>query len=423
MSDASAVSAAHAHNGSAPAVPVLATPEVLDTLSGVPRLVRFALRMLLNIQRGSLTVRLPGDLALRFEGSEPGDHGEVELLNYRAVRRLLAGGGIGFGEAYIAGDVDSPDMAKFLEVFARNRTMMMQALRTGLFDWVNRLYHKLHSNTRRGSKRNIHAHYDLGNEFYGLWLDPTMTYSSAIFKPGMNDLASAQREKYRALAAGMQLDASHHVLEIGCGWGGFAEFAASEIGCRVTGITISKEQLAFARDRIDRAGLSDRVEFRFQDYRDVTETYDRVASIEMFEAVGEAYWPTYFRQVHDVLKPGGKAGLQIITIADEAFDEYRSTADFIQRYIFPGGMLPSPTALREQISKAGLTLTGNREFGLDYARTLRLWQERFADAWPKVAPLGFDDRFKRLWHFYLAYCEAGFRSANTDVTQVTLARA
>jgi len=402
--------------------PVLVTAETLEKLSGVPRLAKYVLRMLLSINEGSLTVRLPGQPPLRFEGKEPGTHGEVELKNYRAVRRLLTGGGIGFGEAYINGDVDSPDMARFLELFARNRAMMMQALRTGIFDWVNKLYHKLHRNSRRGSKRNIHAHYDLGNEFYGLWLDPTMTYSSGIFKPGMNDLASAQREKYRALAAGMQLDASHHVLEIGCGWGGFAEFAASEIGCRVTGITISKEQLAYARDRVNRAGLSDKVEIRYQDYRDVSETYDRVASIEMFEAVGEEYWPTYFSKVHSVLKPGGKAALQIITIADEAYDEYRSTADFIQRYIFPGGMLPSPTALRDQISKAGLVLTGNREFGLDYARTLRMWQESFAEAWPKIEPLGFDERFKRLWHFYLAYCEAGFSSANTDVTQVTLAR-
>ncbi|CDO61252.1 Cyclopropane-fatty-acyl-phospholipid synthase, plant type [Candidatus Phaeomarinobacter ectocarpi] len=403
--------------------PVVATPEVLDGLSGVPRLVRFSLRMLLNIQSGSLTVRLPDQAPLRFEGKEPGDQGEVELKHYRAVRRLLAGGGIGFGEAYIAGDVDSPDMAKFLEVFARNRTMMLQALRMGLFDWVNKLYHKLHKNTRKGSERNIHAHYDLGNEFYGLWLDPTMTYSSAIFKPGMNDLASAQREKYRALADSMQLEASHHVLEIGCGWGGFAEYAAGEIGCRVTGITISKEQLEFARERVQRAGLSDKVEIRYQDYRDVSETFDRVASIEMFEAVGEDYWPTYFQQVRNVLKPGGKAGLQIITIADEAYEDYRNTADFIQRYIFPGGMLPSPTALRDQISNAGLVLTGNREFGRDYARTLRMWQESFAEAWPKIEPLGFDERFKRLWHFYLAYCEAGFSSANTDVTQVTLARA
>ncbi len=412
--------------GAAPAKsrpPILATHDVLQNLKGVPRLVRFALKMLLRIHWGSLTIHLPDDISLHFKGEEPGEHGEVTLLNYRAVRRLLAGGGIGFGEAYINGDVDSPDMAKFLEIFARNRTMMMEALRMGVFDWVNRLYHKLHANTRRGSQRNIHAHYDLGNAFYGAWLDKTMTYSSAVFKPGVNDLASAQREKYRAIAKSIDLKPEHHLLEIGCGWGGFAEFAAGEVGCRVTGITISHEQLKFARERMQRAGLSDRVEIRFQDYRDVDETFDRVASIEMFEAVGEAYWPTYFDKVRNVLTPDGKAGLQIITIADEAFEDYRNTADFIQRYIFPGGMLPSPTVLRQQINNAGLKLNAHFEFGLDYARTLRMWQEHFAEAWPKIEPLGFDERFKRLWHFYLAYCEAGFKSVNTDVTQVTLSRA
>jgi cyclopropane-fatty-acyl-phospholipid synthase len=403
--------------------PVVATPEVLDRLNGVPKLARFALRMMLSIEYGSATIHLPGGTALRFEGRTPGGHGELQINNFSAVRRLLTGGGIGFAEAYIAGDVDSPDLAQFLEVFAGNRPMMMKALRMGMFDWVHRLYHKMRPNTRRGARRNIHAHYDLGNEFYGLWLDPTMTYSSALFTDGVNDLASAQREKYRALATAMELKPEHHVLEIGCGWGGFAEFAAAEIGCRVTGVTISEEQLKFARDRMARQGLSDKVEIRFQDYRDIPETFDRVASIEMFEAVGEAYWPDYFNKVRDVLKPGGKAGLQIITIADDAFEDYRRSTDFIQRYIFPGGMLPSPTALKEQVAKAGMDFTGSREFGRDYGRTLREWQESFAAAWPKIEPLGFDTRFKRLWHFYLAYCEAGFMSGNTDVTQVTLARA
>jgi len=416
----SVLSSGAVRNSSAP---VVATPEVLDRLNGVPKLARFALRMMLSIEYGSATIHLPGGTALRFEGRTPGGHGELQINNFSAVRRLLTGGGIGFAEAYIAGDVESPDLAQFLEVFARNRPMMMKALRMGMFDWVHRLYHKMRPNTRRGARRNIHAHYDLGNEFYGLWLDPTMTYSSALFTDGVNDLASAQREKYRALATAMELKPEHHVLEIGCGWGGFAEFAAAEIGCRVTGVTISEEQLKFARDRMARQGLSDKVEIRFQDYRDIPDTFDRVASIEMFEAVGEAYWPDYFNKVRDVLKPGGKAGLQIITIADDAFEDYRRSTDFIQRYIFPGGMLPSPTALKEQVAKAGMDFIGSREFGRDYGRTLREWQESFAAAWPKIEPLGFDTRFKRLWHFYLAYCEAGFMSANTDVTQVTLARA
>ena len=404
--------------------PIAATPDVVDRLRGVPRLARFALRMLTRIQWGSLTVRLPNQVALKFDGREPGVHGEVHVLDYAGVRKLLSGGGIGFAEAYVAGYVDSPDMARFLEVFARNRTMMADALRGhALGQWMHRLFHLMHSNTRRGARRNIHAHYDLGNTFYGLWLDPTMTYSSALFDGGVNDLAAAQRQKYRALAEAMALRPEHHVLEIGCGWGGFAEFAAREIGCRVTGITISREQLAFARARMAEQGLDDRVEIRFQDYRDVDERYDRVASIEMFEAVGEAYWPAYFDKVREVLKPGGRAGLQIITIADDSYEEYRRSTDFIQRYIFPGGMLPSPSVLRAQIARAGLVWQGSREFGLDYARTLRSWQERFLAAWPSIEPLGFDTRFKRLWLYYLAYCEAGFRSANTDVTQVTLAPA
>ncbi len=406
------------------AKPIIATPDVLERLRDVPRLVRAALKMLLRIQWGAITVRLPNGIALRFQGREPGRTGEVVIRDYRAVRKLVSGGGIGFAEAYIDGDVDSPDMANFLEVFARNRTMMMAALRGGaLGQWLHRAYHLLHPNTKRGAQRNIHAHYDLGNAFYGLWLDPTMTYSSAIFADGIDDLATAQTEKYRALAEAMDLKPHHHVLEIGCGWGGFAEFAATEIGCRVTGITISKEQLKFARERMARQGLSDRVEIRYQDYRDVNETFDRVASIEMFEAVGESYWPAYFDKVRDVLTPDGKAALQIITIADESFDSYRRSADFIQRYIFPGGMLPSRAALAEQYAKAGLARLGSREFGLDYARTLREWQERFLGAWHRIEPQGFDERFKRLWLYYLAYCEAGFRSQNTDVTQVVLARA
>lgn len=404
--------------------PVLATPDVVERLRGVPRLVRFALKMLLRIQWGSLTVRLPNGPALRFEGRERGDHGELHVLDYRAVRKLLSSDGIGFAEAYIAGHVDSPDMARFLEVFARNRTMMAEALRGGrLGAWMHRLYHLLHANTKRGAQRNIHAHYDLGNAFYGAWLDRTMTYSSALFDTGANDLAAAQTRKYEALAEAMDLRPEHHVLEIGCGWGGFAEYAAGEIGCTVTGITISHEQLAFARERMARAGLADKVEIRFQDYRDVDDRFDRVASIEMFEAVGEAYWPAYFGKIRDVLRPGGRAALQIITIDDASFDEYRRSADFIQRYIFPGGMLPSPSVLRARIAEAGLSITGSREFGLDYAATLRAWQERFLDAWPKIEPLGFDEKFRRLWLYYLAYCEAGFRSANTDVTQIALARA
>jgi cyclopropane-fatty-acyl-phospholipid synthase len=311
----------------------------------------------------------------------------------------------------------------FLEFFLGNADALQEKL-TGnpVFRFVARLGHMLRRNSKSGSKRNIEYHYDLGNSFYRRWLDPTMTYSSARFAHKEQDLSSAQINKYRSLAEGIDLKPEHHLLEIGSGWGGFAEYAASEIGCRVTGITISKEQLAFARERMEKKGLGDKVDIRYQDYRDVDERFDRIASIEMFEAVGEQYWPAYFDKIRNCLKPGGKAGLQIITIADRSFAAYRRRADFIQRYIFPGGMLPSPSVLKQQVQRAGLTWAGNLEFGLDYAETLRQWRERFRAAWPDIQHQGFDERFRRMWEYYLAYCEAGFRSGNIDVTQVTLAR-
>jgi cyclopropane-fatty-acyl-phospholipid synthase len=236
-------------------------------------------------------------------------------------------------------------------------------------------------------------------------------------------LESAQAAKYRALARAAGIGPDDHVLEIGCGWGGFAEFAAREIGCKVTGLTISREQLEFARERIRLAGLGDKVTFKFQDYRDERSTYDRVVSIEMFEAVGEQYWPAYFSKVHDVLKPGGRAGLQIITINERAFPEYRANPDFIQRYIFPGGMLPTPRILDGLTSQQGLQKCDERVFPQDYARTLKLWRERFRRAWDQIGPLGFDERFKRMWEFYLHYCEAGFRDEFIDVRQLVYARA
>ena len=281
----------------------------------------------------------------------------------------------------------------------------------GVRHWFNR-------NTPAGSKRNIAAHYDLGNDFYGMWLDRSMTYSSAIYRPGVNSLQSAQEEKYRNLAAGMGITKDSHVLEIGCGWGGFAEFVGKEIGARVTGLTISKEQLEFAQNRISNAGLEDRVELRFQDYRDETGKYDQIASIEMFEAVGEKYWPTYFGKIRHCLKPGGKAGLQIITINEPGYETYRSRPDFIQRYIFPGGMLPSLSALERSTSQQGLSLESEISFPQDYARTLREWQSKFQSRWKDIQQLGFDHRFKRMWEFYLYYCEAGFDTESISVRQM-----
>lgn len=388
---------------------------------GLPWRARTVLRMVLGIKKGALKITLPQGQKLRVSGKEIGPNADVTLNNWRLPARGFATGTVGAAESYIDGDWDSQDIASFLEFFLVNSTsdgVDMTRGKSLLAKITQKIRHLLNANTKAGSKRNISAHYDLGNAFYSQWLDPTMTYSSAMYGSGANDLESAQKAKYKALADSIGLTKDHHVLEIGCGWGGFAEYAAGTVGARVTCLTISKEQHDFAVDRMNRLGLSDKVNIKFQDYRDETGTYDRIASIEMFEAVGEKYWPTFFGKVRDCLKPGGSAGLQIITINDNDFEYYRAKPDFIQRYIFPGGMLPSPTALAKVTKEFGLSLNGQVIFGQDYARTLIEWRERFAKAWPNIVPLGFDDRFKRLWDFYLYYCEAGFRSEYIDVRQM-----
>jgi cyclopropane-fatty-acyl-phospholipid synthase len=391
---------------------------------GLPLRARFALRAMLRMQYGSLTIVLPDSRVVLVKGNLAGQHAELHLKNWNIAYRALSSGTIGVAETYMDGDWDSPDISAFLELFIVNDEAIQEYAngKGGIARVVERVRHWMNTNTKKGSKRNISAHYDLGNDFYKQWLDPTMTYSSALYSTGANDLQSAQNAKYRALAEATGIKPGDHVLEIGCGWGGFAEFAASELNCRVTGLTISREQLAFAEDRIRKAGLSDKVDLRFQDYRDETGVYDKIVSIEMFEAVGEKYWPAYFSKLEQCLKPGGKAGLQIITIRPESFEQYRSNPDFIQKYVFPGGMLPTREHLAELGRKVNLSLVRDFGFGLDYARTLAEWRERFWSVWERVRPLGFDERFKRLWEFYLFYCEAGFRARNIDVRQVVFSR-
>ncbi len=326
----------------------------------------------------------------------------------------------------MAGEWDTPDLAILLETLVNNYDHIRRLFDGNpVMNLVNWLGHRLNRNSRRGSRRNIHAHYDLGNAFYGAWLDPSMTYSSARYERPGQSLQDAQRVKYVSLARMMDLQPGHSVLEIGCGWGGFAEFAAREVGAVVTGVTISREQHDYARRRLFEAGLADRADIRLIDYRDVEGRFDRVASIEMFEAVGREYWPTYFQKVHEVLTPGGRAGLQIITIQDDLFDEYDARTDFIQKYVFPGGSLPSEARMAPDISGAGLVEAGIVRFGGDYAETLAEWARRFESAWGEIVrtEASFDDRFHRLWRFYLAYCEAGFRSGRTDVIQMALQRA
>ncbi|HMR33697.1 MAG TPA: cyclopropane-fatty-acyl-phospholipid synthase family protein [Geminicoccaceae bacterium] len=385
------------------------------------------LAMLLRLGRdlrfGTLHVRLPGGTERSFSGSEPGPAAALTIHDGRVVRRFLTGGAVGFAESYIDGDWDSPDLAALLELLDRNYAAWSGHHHGGPVPrLLRRLLHLLRGNSRRGSRRNIHAHYDLGNDFFAAWLDPTLTYSSARFVDGIEDLEAAQIEKYRSLARLMLLAPGQKLLEIGSGWGSFAILAAREFGAQVRSLTISKEQHAFASRRVQELGLGDRVSIELCDYRDASGSYDRIASIEMFEAVGESWWPAYFGKLREVLVPGGMAGLQIITIADRYFAEYRRSADFIQRYIFPGGMLPSPTALAQQVERAGLTIRDQLAFGGSYARTLGIWNRSFDAAWEKVMRLGFDERFRRLWTYYLAYCEAGFRTGSTDVVQVAVAR-
>jgi cyclopropane-fatty-acyl-phospholipid synthase len=387
---------------------------------GLPAKARMVLSAGMNLPRGSLTIRMPDGRAVIVGGNAPGPEAVLILNNWNLPGRAFSGGTIGVAESYMDGDWESPDVTSFLELFVVNNEAGEKV--AGGANWllttVQRIRHWLNENTRSGSKRNISAHYDLGNQFYKQWLDPTMTYSSALFSAGANDLESAQNAKYRELARDTHIGAGDHVLEIGCGWGGFAEFVAREIGCKVTGLTISREQQDFARERIAKAGLSEKVEIKLQDYRDETGRYDRIASIEMFEAVGEKYWPVFFGKVKECLKAGGMAGLQIITINEAAYPTYRKRPDFIQRYVFPGGMLPTPAILKSLGAEQGLSFLRERAFPQDYARTLAEWRGRFWASWEKIVPLGFDDRFKKLWEFYLHYCEAGFRAEYIDVRQV-----
>ena len=398
----------------------LDTSNFAASVKGLPARARMVLSAATGMARGSLRIRTPDGQAFLVRGKAPGPDAELILHNWRLPDRAFSGGTIGVAESYVDGDWDSPDVTTFLELFVVN-TEAGEKVAGGaswLLTAVQRLRHWLNENTRTGSKRNISAHYDLGNTFYKHWLDPSMTYSSALFATGANDLESAQAAKYRALARDTGIGPGDHVLEIGCGWGGFAEFAAKEIGCKITGLTISKEQHAFATERIARAGLSDKVEIKLQDYRDESGKYDRIASIEMFEAVGEKYWPIFFGKVKDCLKAGGTAGMQIITINEAAFKLYRKRPDFIQRYVFPGGMLPTPALLKSLGAAHGLSHLRERVFAQDYARTLAEWRGRFWQSWEKIVPLGFDERFKKLWEFYLHYCEAGFRAEYIDVRQV-----
>lgn len=389
----------------------------------LPRYFAQVFAMASDMAHGRLDFVLPDGRHFRAEGRAPGPVAELHIHNPDIFARLIREGDLGFCEAYMDGWWSTPDLMAFMDlVHADNDEIYDGFPGQGLLRAYEKARFWLQSNSRRQAKKNIAHHYDLGNEFYGLWLDETMTYSSALFETGQEDLEKAQIAKYASMVDQMGAKPGDHVLEIGCGWGGFAEYAAKERGLHVTGLTISQEQFNYAQERIAKAGLQDRVTFKLQDYRDEQGTYDGIASIEMFEAVGERYWPAYFRTVRDRLKPGAQATLQIITVQHRRWEVYRRGVDFIQKYIFPGGMLPSPVVLRQEIEKAGLQTLRSIEFGESYSQTLRRWHETFNDKWEAVAALGFDDRFRRMWNFYLAACAATFHRGNCDVTQITISR-
>jgi cyclopropane-fatty-acyl-phospholipid synthase len=376
-----------------------------------------------EMNNGRVDFVMPDGRTFRADGKQPGHVAELRVHNPDLFARLIREGDLGFCDAYLDNWWSTPDLQAFMDlVHADNEDIYDGFPGQGLVRMFEKLRFWMQRNHKSQARKNISYHYDLGNEFYGLWLDDTMTYSSALFETGQESHEAAQRAKYKSMVDQMGVKEGDHVLEIGCGWGGFAEYAAKERGLKVTGLTISQEQFNYAEERIEKAGISDLVEFKLQDYRDEKGTYDGIASIEMFEAVGEKYWPIYFETVRERLKPGANATLQIITVDDRRWDIYKNSVDFIQKYIFPGGMLPSPKALRQQVVKAGLEVERSIEFGSSYNISLRRWHETFNDKWDQIADMGFDDRFRRMWNFYLTSCAATFDSGNCDVTQITIKR-
>jgi len=390
-----------------------------------PAAARTALKMLRRLKHGTLTVQLPSGALQRF-GSGTAPMASLHLHNWTPCGAALRSGDIGFAESYIAGDWTTPHLSDLLELLIVNRQEVESAIYgSWLGRFAYRVKHLLNRNTRANSQKNIHAHYDLGNAFYALWLDSTMNYSSAIFESPETPMVDGQHAKVRRALKMARVKPGARVLEIGCGWGALAEMAATEFGASVVGVTLSTEQLDWANQRMARLGIAGKTDLRLQDYRDIGKTtpdapFDAICSIEMVEAVGREYWPTYFQAVARLLKPGGHACIQTIVIDDALFDRYIGSTDFIQQYIFPGGCLPCPREFRAQAAAAGFEVVDEFSFGQDYARTLRLWRDDFLAQEARVLQLGFDKRFIRIWEFYLAYCEAAFAQGNTSVMQFTL---
>jgi cyclopropane-fatty-acyl-phospholipid synthase len=376
------------------------------------------LTMISTICFGSIRIETPEGITLNYHGSKTGEDVRISINDWCFCENLFTKGDIGLGESYIEGHWDCSDINKLIKFGIDNKNELEKAIKGSLLKIVfYRFKHLLNRNSKKGSQKNIHAHYDLGNDFYKLWLDSSMTYSSALFKHGNEELHEAQENKYENILQRLKLKSGDHILEIGCGWGGFIEHAAKK-GIKVTGVTISKEQYNFARTRVLPFNELATVELR--DYRDITGKFDHIVSIEMFEALGEQYWKKFFNKLNSILRPGGQLIIQSITINDADFSTYRRGSDFIQQYIFPGGMLPSPNVFKTTAMKQGFECYSQLEFGSDYATTLKMWEQNFSSALAKVKALGFDDKFIRTWHFYLKYCQGGFEAGKINVFQFNL---
>ena len=387
---------------------------------------RLVARLFSRLTHGSLTVTLPdGETRVYGETGNPGPQGHMTIHEWAFFSRLARGTDVALGDMYVDGTWSTPDLTAVLSVFARNITRINRGSgsRGKPANIINRIHHALRRNTRRGSRNNIQAHYDLSNTFFSLWLDETMTYSAALFQSETDSLAEAQRRKYDRIIDKVDIMADHHVLEIGCGWGGFAIHAVRRTGCRVTGITLSKEQLAYAQEQVEKTGLEDRIDLQLCDYRDMTGSFDRIISIEMLEAVGHAYFNSYFETVDRLLQPDGRAAIQVITIPDQRYENYRSKPDWIQKRIFPGGMLPSLAVMSRAVaSRTSLNIMTVENLGPHYARTLNRWHERFDTVTEQLAEIGFDTKFQRMWSYYLSYCEAGFQEGAIHVLQLALSK-
>jgi len=370
---------------------------------------------------GSIQIEFSDGYIENIMAKKPGPKAMLKINKPNAAKEIIQGGSVAFAESYINKDISTDNLTNLIHYCALNNDQAESTFNISILKKIiHKVFHYKNKNTKNQAKKNISFHYDLGNKFYEYWLDKTMTYSSAIFNNKSIELEAAQNNKYRKLAELSAIKNGDQILEIGCGWGGFAEFIGNNYDCNLTAVTISKEQYEYTKKRIFDANLSHKIEVLLCDYRNITGKFDKIVSIEMFEAVGKQYWNTFFKKIENILKPKGSISLQLITIDDNIYDVYKTNPDFIQKYIFPGGMLPSDKILKELINKTSLKINSIDSFSKDYAKTLNIWNKEFNKKWDKIEKLGFDENFKLLWNYYLSYCEGGFLSKNIDLKQIKL---